>query len=319
MWRRCTYKFLQNKRIPLPTRRLLQLISIGKPIRLMEGDGRLVYPWWDIVCQSSTTAAAAAADGNEEEAYNVSLRDIALSFKEWFSDRRLQPRARRNEQLRRDVNKICEVLSQDHQGVKTDEAPTQLDINLTEECVVRVLKLQNDVLCGLNFFDWAGRQRGYQHTRVSYYTILKMLSRAKLTGVLLNWLESFQKQKSILGLRFYDTLIMGYALAGKADMALQLFARMRFQGIDLDGFAYNMLLNRLVEEDCFDVVDTIYKQILRAGFEDSNTFGIMIKNLCKQGKLDEAKQKFNELKRNAGSVNETALEILISALRKEKK
>lgn len=45
----------------------------------------------------------------------------------------------------------------------------------------------------------------------------------------------------------------------------------------------------------------------------------MIKNLCKQGKLDEAKQKFNELKRNAGSVNETALEILISALRKEKK
>lgn len=71
---------------------------------------------------------------------------------------------------------------------------------------------------------------------------------------------------------------MGYAHAGKADMALQVFARMRFQGVDLDGFAYNMLLNRLVEEDFFDVVDTIYKQILRAGFEDSNTFEGNYKN-----------------------------------------
>lgn len=180
--------------------------------------------------------------------------------------------------MRRDVNRICEVLSQDHQGVKTYEALTQLDINLTEECVVRVLKLQNDVLHGLNFFDWAGRQIDYQHTRVSYYTLLKMLSRAKLTGVLLDSLESFQKQKNISGLQFYDTLIMGYAHAGKADMALQVFARMRFQGVDLDGFAYNMLLNRLVEEDFFDVVDTIYKKILRAGFEDSNTFEGNYKN-----------------------------------------
>ena len=152
----------------------------------MEGDGRIVYPWWDLVCQSSTTAVAAAADGNEEEAYNVSLRDIALSFKEWFPDRRLQPRAWRNEQLRRDVNRICEVLSQDHQGVKTYEALTQLDINLIEEFVVRVLKIQNDVLHGLNFFDWAGRQIDYQHTRVSYYTLLKMLSREKMIEVLLD-------------------------------------------------------------------------------------------------------------------------------------
>lgn len=319
MWRTCTQKFLQNKRILLPTRRLLQLTSIGKPIRLLEGDGSPVYPWWVLIRQSSTAAATAAADGNEEEAYNVSLRDIALSFKEWFSDRRLRPRTWRNEQLRRDVNRICEVLSQGVQHVKTDEALTQLNVNLTEECVVKVLKLQNDVAHGLNFFDWAGRQRGYQHTRVSYYTILKMLSQAKLTGALLNWLESFQKQKPILGLRFYDTLIMGYALAGKADMALQVFARMRFQGLDLDRFAYNMLLNRLVEEDCFDVVDTIYKQILQAGIEDSNTYGILIKNLCKQGKLDEAKQLLNELKRKAGTVNESALEIVISALCKDKK
>lgn len=199
MWRRCTQKFLHNKRIPLPTCRLLQLISIGNPIRLIKGDGGLMYPWWDVVCQSSTSAAAAAADGNAEEAYNVSMRDIALSFKEWFSDRRLQPRTWRNEQLRRDVNRICEVLSQDNQGVKTDEALTELDVNLTKECVVTVLRLQNDVLRGLNFFEWAGRQRGYQHSRVSYYTILKMLSRAKLTGVVLNWLESFQKEKKHIG------------------------------------------------------------------------------------------------------------------------
>ena len=37
--------------------------------------------------------------------------------------------------------------------------------------------------------------------------------------------------------RFYDTLVMGYAVSGKPEIALQLFAKMRFQGLDLDSFA----------------------------------------------------------------------------------
>jgi pentatricopeptide repeat protein len=57
-------------------------------------------------------------------------------------------------------------------------------------------------------------------------------------------------------------------VVGKPDVALQLFAKMRFQGLDLDSFAYHMLLNALVEESCFDAVEVILKHIQMRGFEN---------------------------------------------------
>eukprot|EP01018_Ginkgo_biloba_P025004 Gb_27824 [translate_table: standard] len=316
MLKRCTQFLLESNGNSLATCRLCHLSSNRNPIYLLSRDKRVVYPWWDLVRQSSTFAAAA---GNEDESYDLSIRDIASSFKQWFTDRKFQPRNWRNKQLQSDVESICKILSQGDRGAETENALRQLHVNLTEECVVNVLKLQKDVLPGLKFFDWAGKQTGYCHTRAAYYTIFKMLSRAKLTTVMLNWLESFEKQRNIFGLRFYDTLIMGYVLAGKPEVALQIFARMRFQGLDLDRFAYNVFLNGLVEENCFDVVDIIYKQISRGGFENPSTSCIMMKNLCKQDKLDEAKQLFDEFRRNGGTVNEAVLDILINALCKRKR
>ncbi|ERM93774.1 hypothetical protein AMTR_s00004p00270070, partial [Amborella trichopoda] len=105
------------------------------------------------------------------------------------------------------------------------------------------------------------RQVGYRHTRATYYAILKMLSRAKLVTVMLDWLKTFTKQGSVYTVRFYDTLVMSYAEAGKPEIALQIFAKTRFQGLDLDGFAYNVLLKGLVEENCFDAKDIIAKRL----------------------------------------------------------
>ncbi|GLT53830.1 hypothetical protein SLA2020_270730 [Shorea laevis] len=81
---------------------------------------------------------------------------------------------------------------------------------------------------------------------------------------------------------------MGYDVVGKPDVALQLFAKMHFQGLDLDSFAYHVLLNALVEENCFDAIEVILKQIQMRGFENDIMHSITIKCYWKRNRLEEA-------------------------------
>ena len=87
---------------------------------------------------------------------------------------------------------------------------------------------------------------------------------------------------------FHETLVVGYAVAGKPDIALQVFGRMRFQGLDLSRFTYHVLLNSLIEESAFDVAEIVFSQIDARGLACPFTSCIRIKSLCKQNLIDEA-------------------------------
>lgn len=114
---------------------------------------------------------------------------------------------------------------------------------------------------------------------------------------------------------------MGYAVAGKPEVALQLFGKMRFQGLDLDAFAYHVLLNALVEENCFDAVQVVASQISMRGFENDVTQSVMVKWFCKQNMLDEAEGYLRRLVTDgrSGKVNGSVVGVLIHALCKHKK
>ncbi|XP_031502424.1 pentatricopeptide repeat-containing protein At1g71210, mitochondrial [Nymphaea colorata] len=214
-----------------------------------------------------------------------------------------------------DVDRICGVLALGEVGM--DSALSALGVRLNEECVLKVLRAQREVLPALQFFDWAGRQRGYRHSRNCYHAIFKMLSRARLMTVMLDWLERFSNRRpDVFVVRFHDTLVMGYSIAGRIDVALQIFSRMRFQGIDLDGFAYNVLLNSLVEEGSFDVFNVISKQAGARGLRNSITSCIQIRCLCKQGKFDDAKEYLRGL---GDAANESVVSVLIDGLCKAHK
>ncbi|CAN6486394.1 unnamed protein product [Victoria cruziana] len=214
-----------------------------------------------------------------------------------------------------DVERICGVLDLGEVGM--DAALSALEVRLNEECVLKVLRAQREVLPALQFFDWAGRQRAYRHSRNCYHAIFKMLSRARLMTVMLDWLERFSsRRRDVFVVRFHDTLVMGYSIAGRIDVALQIFSRMRFQGLDLDDFAYNVLLNSLVEEGSFDVFNVISKQAGARGLRSSITSCIQIKCFCKQGKFDDAKEYLRGL---GDAADENVASVLIDGLCKARK
>ncbi|KAK9273789.1 hypothetical protein L1049_018599 [Liquidambar formosana] len=245
---------------------------------------------------------------------NLQASDVALSFKEWFKYR--------NNAL---LDRIFEILDSHHEDdssfpySNTDLALSQLGLRLSEGFVLEVLKYGKDVLSCLKFFDWVGRQPGFHHTRATFHAIFKILSRAKLMSLMLDFLENYRKQRYAHRVRFYDTLVMGYAVARKPDVALQLFGKMRFQGLDLDGFSYHVLLNALVEESCFDAVEVIAKQISMRGFENEMTHTIMVKGFCKQKQVDEAEAFLRGLLSSGRALSGYVVGILVDAFCKSNK
>ncbi|KAK1582484.1 hypothetical protein Q3G72_015478 [Acer saccharum] len=221
------------------------------------------------------------------EIYNLNAKDIALCFKQWFKshDTLLFDRIFNILKTHNDVDPDARNAA--------DTALSNLNLRLSESFVLDVLKYGHrngfDVLSCLKFFDWAGRQPGFQHTRSTFYAVFKILSKARLMSVMLDFLENFMNPWwCVHRIRFYNTLVVGYAVAGKPYVALHMFGKMRFQGLDLDEFSYHVFLNALVEQGCFDAVEAIFKQISLRGFVRDITHSIMFKSMCKREKFDEA-------------------------------
>ena len=61
----------------------------------------------------------------------------------------------------------------------------------------------------------------------------------------------------------------------------------------MDGISYHILLNALAEEDYFNSFSIILSQIRMKDYATSVTNVIVVKFLCKQGKLDEAEVYLN--------------------------
>ncbi|GMN25759.1 hypothetical protein TIFTF001_001059 [Ficus carica] len=247
-------------------------------------------------------------------------KSVAFFFKEWFQSR--------NDGLFGEIFKILRTAPNDNGDDvndmsyrrAVDSALSNLGLKLNEKFVLEVLRYGNrrDVLSCLKFFDWAGRQPGFHHTRATFHGIFKILSRAKLMSVMLDFLDSYSRQNVACKVRFHGTLVMGYAVAGKPDFALQLFGKMRFRGLDLDSFGYNVLLNALVEKGWYDAVKMICKQIQMVGLENDITSAVMMKSFCKQKRLDEAEAYLREAVSKGRDCSGYTLSALVDAVCRSK-
>ncbi|XP_051148530.1 pentatricopeptide repeat-containing protein At1g71210, mitochondrial [Andrographis paniculata] len=233
--------------------------------------------------------------------------EIVNCFREWFMTRKIPL-----------FDRIYEILRTQEEA-SMDSSLSSLNLYLDESLVLDVLRYDpKDVLSCLKFFDWAGRQPGFHHTRASFDAMFRILSKAKLMSLMLDFLEVFVKQNYARKIRYYNILVIGYAIAGKCETALLMFGRMRFLGVDLDMFSYHVLMNSLVEHGYFDVVEMVANEIRNRGFQNDITHSIMMKSFCKQNKLERASEYLHNLAQDGnGQINGIAVGTYVDALCKQ--
>ncbi|KAF6142725.1 hypothetical protein GIB67_018436 [Kingdonia uniflora] len=236
---------------------------------------------------------------------------MSLSVKAWF-------------QLGNDtlLNRVFEILAWKGDDLEARRAGgaelCKLSLPLSESFVLKVLNYGKDVYPCLRFFDWAGHQYGFCHTRTTFHSIFKKFAKPELMPMMAGFLQDYKNQRYSYSVRFYDTLVMGYAITGKPDIALQLFGKMRFNGTDLDPFAYHVFLDALLEVSRYDLFDVVSKQITLRGLESEITSILRVKRLCKEKRIDEAKSYVCDLMSNGGPIDDHSISILVDALCKRK-
>ncbi|KAL8465245.1 hypothetical protein ACS0TY_034668 [Phlomoides rotata] len=252
----------------------------------------------------AVSAKTTAGNGSISEVHHSNLVSY---FRDWFMSRR-NPL----------FDRIFEVL-RTQEGSSADSALSDLNLSLTESLVLDVLNYEKrDILCCLKFFDWAGRQPGFYHTRATFNSIFRMISKAKLMNLMVDLLQNFMKQGFDKAM-YYNTLVIGYAVAGKSETALGVFGKMRFQGLDLDALAYHVLMDSLVEEKCFEFVECVARQIRLRGFQNHVTHSIIIKSLCEQNELERGEEYLRRLLEGIGAeLNGVAMAIFVGALCKNR-
>ncbi|CAA0810954.1 Pentatricopeptide repeat-containing protein [Striga hermonthica] len=259
------------------------------------------YPFSPSHSLSPSSPNSTAPDGSQPE---VHPNEIVSYFREWFMSRK-KPH----------FDTVFEIL-RTQEGSAADSALSRLNLRLSEILILDVLDYgKKDVLSCLKFFDWAGRQPGFHHTRTTFDAIFRIISKAKMMNLMLEFLQNYMKQKYVHKIRHYNILVMGYAVAGKPETALQVYGEMRFLGVDLDELAYHILLNSFIDHGYFDAVETVAREIRLRGFQNEITHSIMMKSFCKRNELERGEEYLRALARdNAEQLSDTSVGIFVDAL-----
>ncbi|KAG6735227.1 hypothetical protein POTOM_062231 [Populus tomentosa] len=124
-----------------------------------------------------------------------------------------------------------------------------------------------------------------------------ILSKSKGMNKILNLLEAYKWTRDFnvhRNVTFHTFLVIGFVVAGKLDVALQLLARTRFQGHDMDTFSYHAL-SFLVDGFCQNVSlvksSKLFKEISEMREVPMEPgCGIWLTNLVQSRDIDAAPQ-----------------------------
>ncbi|KAL6987020.1 hypothetical protein U1Q18_012779 [Sarracenia purpurea var. burkii] len=177
-----------------------------------------------------------------------------------------------------------------------------------------LLKVQEDYVLSLEFFNWVEVQKPGFHTLAVHSIILHNLTKnckfksaesilmkilqpssidlpSKLFEAILN---SFRLSNSLP--RVFDSLFKTYAHMNKFRNATETFCRMKDYGFLPTVESCNAYLSSLISMNRADIALAIYKEMQQSRISlNIYTVNMFIGALCKLGKLEKAVEEFGEL------------------------
>lgn len=160
---------------------------------------------------------------------------------------------------------------------------------VTPKLVAEVLKVPDiDSRLSSKFFHWAGKQKGYRHDFSCYNAFAYSLNRTNQFRSADQVPELMCMQGKLPSEKQFEILIRMHSDAGRGLRVYYVYEKMKKFGIKPRVFLYNRIMDALVKTDHLDLAMSVYKDFKEDGLaEESITFMILIKGLCKSGRMHE--------------------------------
>ncbi|XP_010534732.1 PREDICTED: pentatricopeptide repeat-containing protein At1g77360, mitochondrial-like [Tarenaya hassleriana] len=189
---------------------------------------------------------------------------------------------------------ICKVMMSSPPAV-LDTALDQIGLRVSPEVVETVLqRFRNAGLLAYRFFQWAEKQRSYEHSVRSYHMMIE--STAKIRQYKIMWdLVNSMRKKMMLNVETFCIIMRKYARAQKLDEAIYAFNVMEKYDVPPNLVAFNGLLSALCKSKNVRKAQEIFDKMRDRFTPDSKTYSILIEGWGKAPNLPKAREVFREM------------------------
>ncbi|KAM5551998.1 pentatricopeptide repeat-containing protein [Rosa sericea] len=159
---------------------------------------------------------------------------------------------------------------------------------VTPDLVAEVLKVQNDPVSASKLFHWAGKQKGFKHTFASYNALTYCLNRTNRFRSADQVPDLMESQGKPPTEKQFEILIRMHSDANRGLRVYHVYEKMKKFGVKPRVYLYNRVMDALVKTGHLDLALSVYGDFRGDGLvEESVTFMILIKGMCKCGRVDE--------------------------------
>ncbi|KAK9125141.1 hypothetical protein Scep_013987 [Stephania cephalantha] len=159
---------------------------------------------------------------------------------------------------------------------------------VSPELVSEVLKVESDPNIASKFFAWAGKQKGFRHNFASYNAFAYCLNRLNRFRSADQVVELMNLQGKRPSEKQFEILIRMHSDKGRGIRVWYVYQKMRKFGVKARVFLYNRIMDALVKTGHLDLAMSVYGDFRADGLvEESMTFMILVKGLCREGRVDE--------------------------------
>ncbi|KAL4592617.1 hypothetical protein LXL04_005619 [Taraxacum kok-saghyz] len=180
--------------------------------------------------------------------------------------------------------------------------PVVADLNklrrVTPKLVAEVLKVQTDPIISSKFFHWAGKQNGYKHDFATYNAFAYCLNRTNQFRAADQVPDLMNMQGKPPTEKQFEILIRMHSDANRGLRVYYVYEKMKKFGVKPRVFLYNRIMDTLVKTNHLDLSMSVYNDFKDDGLvAEGITFMILIKGLCKQGRIEEALMLLNQMRK----------------------
>ncbi|KAI3510976.1 hypothetical protein L1887_18117 [Cichorium endivia] len=169
---------------------------------------------------------------------------------------------------------------------------------VTPKLVAEVLKVQSDPIISSKFFHWAGKQKGYKHDFASYNAFAYCLNRNNQFRAADQVPELMNMQGKPPTEKQFEILIRMHSDANRGLRVYYVYEKMKKFGVKPRVFLYNRIMDTLVKTNHLDLSLSVYNDFKNDGLiEEGITFMILIKGLCKEGRIEEALKLLTQMRK----------------------
>ncbi|KAL2329446.1 hypothetical protein Fmac_017027 [Flemingia macrophylla] len=256
----------------------------------------------------------------------MSSDSVALSH---FYDRMVEENAKQSI-----VTRVVDIISLSEWGDAVKDGLAKLQIQLSDNLVIRVLKeLRSSPLKAYEFFHWAGKQSGYEHNTVTYNAAARVLARSDSTEEFWSVIDEMKSvghqldidtyikisrilQKNKLmedAVKLYELMMDGsykplvqdcslllksISASDKPNLDLVFRVAKKFEstGNTLSKAIYDGIHRSLTGAGKFEEAEHIVRTMRNSGHEPDNiTYSQVVFGLCKMRRFEEASKVLEEM------------------------